>query len=101
MEAELVRLVKLTKKNYLEMAQEVEVVSQELKSIKARDSEAIEVIHISSETFDSAKDQIKKAREMIAKANPLLSKAALECKVETIRLEKIKSQRLQIQQSKA
>jgi len=56
---------------------------------------------ISSEALDSAKDQIKKAQEMIAKANLLLFKAEPECQAETIRLEKIKFERLQIQQSEA
>ena len=85
------------KKNYLETFQEVVAISQEFKSLEARDAEAIEVMSVSSETLDSAKDQIKRARKMIAKANLLLSKAELEYQAETIRLEKIKAERLQIQ----
>jgi len=96
-EAELDCLAEQTEKNYLETFQEVAAISQEFKSLEARDAEAIEVMSISSEAFDSAKDQIKKAWEMIAKANLLLSKTEPECQAETIRLEKIKAERLQIQ----
>ena len=101
MEVELERLVEQMKKNYLEIAQEVEVVSRELKSLEARDAKAIEAMSISNEALAFAKDQIKRVRKMIAKANFLLFKSELECQAETIWLEKIRVERLQIQQSEA
>jgi len=56
---------------------------------------------ISDEVLDFAKSQITKAQEMITKANLLLSKAELKSQVETIRLEEIMAERIQIQQSEA
>ena len=44
---------------------------------------------ISSEEVDFAKSQIKKAREMIAKANLLLFKVEPASHAETVRLEEI------------
>jgi len=70
---------------------------QSLKFLEAQDAKAIEAISVSGEALDSAKNQIKKVREIIAKANLLLSKAELECQAETIRLEKINTERLRIQ----
>jgi len=93
-------LAEQTKKNYLETSQEVEAISQELKSIETRDAEAIEAMSVSSEALVFVKGQIKKAQEMITKAN-LLSKAEPECQAEIIRLKKIKAKRLQIQQLEA
>ena len=52
---------------------------------------------VSSEAFAFAKDQIKRARGMTVKANLFLSKAELECQVETILLENIKAERFHIQ----
>ena len=93
-EAELECLVEQMKNNFLEMSQEVEVVSRDLKSLEAREVEAIECNVISSEALDFARDQIKRAREIIAKANLLLSKAEPECQAEIIRLEKTKVERM-------
>jgi len=44
---------------------------------------------IFSEALDFAKTQIKKAREMITKANLLLSKAEPASQAETLRLKKM------------
>ena len=55
-EAELERLAEHTRKNYLEMSQEVEAISQELESLEAREAEAIEAMPVSSEALDFAKD---------------------------------------------
>ena len=99
-ETELERLAEQTKKNYLETAQEVEDISQELKSLEARDAEATEAMSVSSEALDSAKDQIKRVREMIAKANLLLSKAEPKCRAEIIRLKKLKAQIQQLEAEK-
>ena len=72
-EIELERLVEQMKRNHLETSQGIEVVSQELKSLEAREAEVIEAMVISTEVLDAARDQIKKEKEMIAKANFLLS----------------------------
>ena len=66
------------KKNYLETSQEIEIVSQKLKSLEPREAEVTEAITISSEALDFAEGQIKKAQEMIANANLLLSKTLSE-----------------------
>ena len=97
-EAELERLVEQMKKNYLETSQDVEGVSKKLKSLKAHEAKAIEAMSVSSKVLDFAKDQIKRSREMIAKANLLLSKAESESQSETVRQEKLKAERMQIQQ---
>ena len=89
------------KKNYLVTFQEVEAVSQELKSLEPQEAEAIEAMSIFSKALDFAKNQIKRAREMTTKANLLLSKAESECQAETIQLEKIKAEKMQVQQLKA
>jgi len=89
------------KRNYLETSQEIEALSQELKSLEAREAEVAEAMTISSEALDFAKSQIKKAREMIAKANLLLSKAELTSQAESIRLEQMMAESIQIQLSEA
>ena len=75
MEAELKRLAEQRKKNYLEMSQEIKVVSQKLKSLEAQKAEVTEAMTFSNEVLDVARDQIKRAKEMITNANLLLSKA--------------------------
>ena len=83
------------------MSQEIKAVCQELKFLEAREAEVTEAMAVSSKTLDFAKCQIKKAREIIAKANFLLFKAEPESQAETIRLEEITAERIHIQQSVA
>ena len=63
-------------------------ISGHILGVEAREAEAIEAMSVFSEALDFAKDQIKKAREMIAKANLFLSKVESECQAETIRLKR-------------
>ena len=56
---------------------------------------------ISSKALDFAKSHIKKAREMIGKANLLLSKAEPASQAESIRLEQMTAESIQIQHSEA
>ena len=48
--------------NYLETFQEAEALSQELKSLDAREAEVAEAMMVTSEALNAAKNQIKKAR---------------------------------------
>ena len=100
-EVELERLAEQMQKNYLETSQEVEVLSQELKSLEAQEAEVAEAKVISSEALDAARDQIKKAKEMNAKANLILSKAEPMSQAETIPLEEMTAKSIHIQHSKA
>jgi len=83
-------------KNYLETSQEVEALSQELKSLEAREAEVAEMMPVSSEALDDARDQIKKVKEMIEKSNIILSKAEPENQAETILLEEMTAKSIQI-----
>jgi len=86
-------------KNYLEMSQEVEAQSQELKSLEAREAEVAEAMVVFSEALYAARDQIKKVKEMIAKANLILSKAESVSQAEAIRLEEMTTESIQIHHS--
>jgi len=56
---------------------------------------------VSSESLDVARDQIKKAKEMIAKANLILSKAEPVSQAKTIYLKEMTVKSIQIQHSSA
>ena len=84
-EIKLERLAEQMQKNYLETSREVEALSQELKSLEAREAEVAEAMIVSSEVLNAARDQIKKAKKMIAKANLILSKAEPMSQAKTIR----------------
>ena len=95
-EAELEHLSELMKKNYLETSEEVEAISQGLKTLDAQEVEVSEAIVISGEALDAAKNQIKKAEEMIIRANIIFSKAEPMRQAETIRLEEMTTKSIQI-----
>ena len=54
---------------------------------------------VSNKALDAARDQIKKAKEMIAKANFFLSKVDPVSQAKTIRLEEMTTKSIQIQHS--
>ena len=84
LEAELERLSGQMKRNCLETSQEAEAISQELKTLDAREAEVAKAMVVSSEALNAAKNQIKKV-EIIARANIILSKAEPVRQAETIR----------------
>jgi len=101
-EDESERLSEQIKKKYLETSlQEAEVISQELKTSDAWEVEVLEAIVVSSEALDAAKNQIKKAEEMITRANTILSKAEPVRQAEIIWLEEMAAESIQIQHSGA
>ena len=59
----------LPQKSYLETSQEIGTISQELKSLEAWEAKVTKAIVISTEVLDAARNQIKKAKKMIGKAN--------------------------------
>ena len=77
------------------------MISQELKTLDAWEVEVSEAIVVSSEALDAAKNQIKKAEEMITRANTILSKAEPVRQAETIWLEEMAAESIQIQRSEA
>ena len=100
-EAELERLSEQMQRNYLETFQEANAISQELKSLDAREVEVAKAMVVSSEALDAAKNQIKKAGEMIARDNIILSKTEPVRQAETIYLEEMTAESIQIQHSGA
>jgi len=88
-EAELERLSEQMQRNYLVTFQEAKAISQELKSLDAREAEVAKAMVVSSEALDAAKNQIKKAGEMIARDNIILSKTEPVRQAETIYLEEM------------
>ena len=85
------------KKNYLETSKEAEAITEELKTLDAREAEISKAIVISSEALEGAKDQLKKAEEMIARAKTIISKVEPVRQAETICLEEMNLERVQIQ----
>jgi len=67
--------------------------------LEALEAEVTEAMAVSTEALDAVRDQIKRAKEMIAKANLFLFKTELVSEAEAIRLEEITTERIQIQQS--
>ena len=64
-------------------------MSQELKTLDAREAEVAEAMVISSKALDAVKNQIKKAEETIVRANLILAKIELVRQAETIRLDEM------------
>jgi len=99
--AKLKRLSEQMQRNYLETSYEAKVIFQELKSLEAREPEVAEAMVVSSKALDAEQNQIKKAEEMIARANLILSKAEPMRQAETIHLEEMNAESIQIQHSGA
>ena len=75
------------------VAQEAaKAISSDLKSLEARKIEIGDAIDASNSALLDAEDKIEKAKEMIKKANLLLSKAEPVLLEETARLEQLKAQ---------
>ena len=66
--------------------------SSDLKSLETRKIEIRDAIDASNSALPDAEDKIKKAKEMIKRANLLLSKAEPERLEEIARLEQLKAQ---------
>ena len=96
-EAELERLLEEMKNNYLEISKEAEAISEELKILDVREAEISEAIVISSEALEGAKDHLKKAGEMIARAKTIISKVEPVHQAETICLKEKNVESVQIQ----
>ena len=60
-------------KTYVEMQGEAEAVHQVLKSLKVNEAKLADAIEAANNAPASAKDQIERTREMIIRANLLLS----------------------------
>jgi len=67
-------------------------ISSDLKSLEMRRVELGDAIDASNSALLDAEDKIEKAKEMIRKANILLSKAEPVRLEETARLEQLKAQ---------
>ena len=83
-------------RNYLETFQEAKAISQELKSLDAHEAEVAKAMVVSSEALDAAKYQIKEAGEMITRDNIILSKTETVRQAETIYLEEMTAESIQI-----
>ena len=76
-------------KAHLEAQEAAEAVSSDLKSLEARKIEIGDAIDASNNTLLDAEDKIEKAKEMIKRANLLLSKAEPVRLKEIARLEQL------------
>ena len=77
------RLIAQMCEAHLAPQEAAKAISSNLKSLKIRKVEIGDAIHASNSALLDAEDKIKKAKEMIKRANLLLSKA------EPVRLEEI------------
>ena len=77
---------------YLAAQEAAKAISSDLKSLEARKVELRDAIDASSSALLDAEDKIEKAKEMIRKANLLLSKAEPVRLEESARLEQLKAQ---------
>ena len=87
-------------KTCVETQGKAEAVSQELKSLKIQEVELTDAIEASINALSSAKDQIERVCEMIAKANLLLS-LAKPLRVVTTQLEQLTTESNQVHQLEA
>ena len=79
-------------------AQEVaKAISSDLKSLEIRKVEIGDAINASNSALLNAEDKIEKAKEMIKRANLLLSKAE-PVRLEIARLKQLKAQNNEVQQ---
>ena len=79
-------------KAHLETQETPEAVSLDLKSLEARKAKIGDAIDASNSALLDAEDKIERAKEMIKKANLLLSKTELVHLEEITRLEQLKAQ---------
>ena len=77
---------------HLAAQEAAKAISSDLKSLEMRRVELGDAIDVSNSAFLDAEDKIKKAKEMIRKANLLLSKAEPVRLEEIARLEQLKAQ---------
>ena len=89
---ELERLIAQMQKAHLEAQEVAKAVSSDLKSLEIRNIEIGDAIDVSNSTLLDAEDKIEKAREMIKRANLLLSKAEPVRLKEIARLEELRAQ---------
>ena len=78
--------------SHLAAQEAAKAISSDLKSLETRKVELGDAIDASSSALLDAEDKIEKAKEMIRKANLLLSKAEPVRLEETARLEQLKAQ---------
>ena len=76
---------------HLAAQEAAKAISSDLKSLETRKVELGDAIDASSSALLDAEDKIEKAKEMIRKANLLLSKAEPVRLEETARLEQLKA----------
>jgi len=89
---ELERLIAQMREAHLTAQEAAEVISSDLKSLETRKVEIGDAIDASSSALLDAEDKIEKAKEMIKRANLLLSKAEPVRLEEMARLEQLKAQ---------
>ena len=89
---ELEHLMAQMQKAHLEAQEVAKAVSSDLKSLETRKIEIGDAIDASNNTLLDAEDKIEKAKEMIKRANLLLSKAEPVRLEEITRLEQLRAQ---------
>ena len=95
---ELERLVAQMREAHLAAQEVAKTISSDLKSLKTRKVEIGDAIDASNSTLLDAEDKSEKAKEMIKKANLLLSKAEPVRLEEIARLEQFKAQNNEVLQ---
>ena len=89
---ELERLMAQMREAHFVAQEAAKVVSSDLKSLETKKIEIGDVIDASNSVLLDAEDKIEKAKEMIKRANLLLSKAEPMRLEEIARLEQLKAQ---------
>ena len=89
---ELERLIAQMREAHLAVQEVAKAISSELKSLETRKVETGDAIDASNSTLLDAEDKIEKAKEMIKRANFLLSKAKPVRLEEIARLAQLKAQ---------
>ena len=95
---ELKRLSEQMQNTFVEMQGEAKAVSQELKSLISKEIKIADAIEASSNALASANVQIERARDMLRRADLLLSIAELVRVAETAQLGQLTTKSMQIQQ---
>jgi len=90
--AQLERLAAQMREAHLAAQEAAKVISSDFKSLEVRKVEIGDAIDTSNSALLDAEDKIEKAKEMIKRANLLLSKAEPVRLEEIARLEKLKAQ---------
>ena len=88
-EKEIKCLVAQMQKAHMETQEAAEAISLDLKFLEARKVEIGDAIDASNNALLDVEDKIKKAKEMIKRANLFLSKAELVCLKEIAWLEQV------------